>query len=160
MAVRKVTVQHSPVIHLHGLPPSQRWSFPGMSHCYFATVSCTLGLLVDTATKTKSSAAAKYHQSVSLSFCRSCYRIFADDDAQLNIRPIFLALAHPPRTLLRRISLITNGASQSSIKFGQRGRPRLSVLLLGRIPEAQEVMQVPNQDIWTGAEANIMCAMG
>jgi hypothetical protein len=131
-----------------------------MSPCYFLTVSFILGVLVDTEKTTKSSAVDKYHQSVSLSFCRSCYRILADDNTQLNTRPIFSALAHPPRTLLRRISLITNGASQSSIKFGQRGRPRLSVLLLGRIPEAQEAMQVPNQDISTRSEANIMCAMG
>ena len=89
-----------------------------------------IGSLVDTEKKTKSSAVAKYHQYVNLF---SCYRILADN-TQLNIRQIFLALAHRPRTLLRRISLITNGASQSSIKFGQRGRPRLSVLLLGRIP--------------------------
>lgn len=120
-------------------------------------VSRTSGL-VGTAKTTKFSAVGKYRQSVSLFFCVSCYRILTDN-AQRNIRPISLALAHLPPTLLRRISLITNGACQSSIKFGLRGRPRPSALLAGLIPEAHEAMQVPNQDISTGAEAN-MRAMG
>ena len=83
----------------------------------------------------------------------------ADDDAKHNIRPIFLALAHLPPTLLRRISLITNGAYQSSIKFGLGGHLRLPVLPVGLIPEAQGAMQVPNQDTRAGAEVNIMRVM-
>lgn len=67
-----------------------------------------------------------------------------------------MALVHLLPTLLRRISLITNGACQSSIKFGLGGNLRVSVLPVGLIPEAQEAMQVPNR---AGAEVNIMRAM-
>jgi len=39
----------------------------------FPVVSCTMELLIGTAKKTKSSVVVKYHLSVSLSSCRSCY---------------------------------------------------------------------------------------
>jgi hypothetical protein len=83
----------------------------------------------------------------------------ADDDAQRITSPTFLVLAHLPPTLLRRTSLITNGACQSLIKTALGGHLRLSVLPVGLIPEAQEAMQVPKQDTRAGAEVNIMRAM-